>query len=611
VSRIVRPLLCGLLCCLLAGALFSCSDPTTFPDLEPETGSWHWVNPLPFGYDLNAIWGASFYEAYAVGDEGVICHFDGNHLHKVKSLTREDLWDIHGSAHDNIYTVGDAGTVLRFDGLHWRLLETGLDAQLRKVWCRGRDDVYVLDDGIGLYHFDGSRWQLVDTSGEIRLLRDIWGTPAGDLYVVASDYLLLHFNGATWTTTSTREFGDLRDIWGRSASDVYAAGYLDQQREELENDGVIVHFDGTAWSIVYENLPHYSPLLSGEPEGGLIVSETTRFDRCFTYRFDDASLSMIHFSESTMEINCLTGFPDGPTIGIGNDGVLYTFDGQRVLRFNSGSGYGTGHASGTACTNIFTVYGESILHYDGEVWFPRTSVCDCLLNDVWAVTDDFAVAVGSDGIIMQWNGTHWNETDCGTFYSLNSVWGNTADNVFAVGSEGTVLQFDGDTWQASPSGTSCELYLVQGRAADDVFAIGADREYRTYIYHYDGVEWQERDGVPDVWFFALWVDPHTDDVWLGGRELYGGPGALFRYDGAVFTRVEEDFAPIRALWGLSSEEIYLATSATIWRYDGESWTPYTERGLANYTDLWGSAQCGIYAFAPGGKIRHRPADLVR
>ena len=52
---------------------FSISDAAMCAELQ-----WEWQNPYPQPFDLNAIWGNSGSDVFAVGDNGTIVHYDGN-----------------------------------------------------------------------------------------------------------------------------------------------------------------------------------------------------------------------------------------------------------------------------------------------------------------------------------------------------------------------------------------------------------------------------------------------------------------------------------------------------------------------------------------------------
>ena len=67
------------------------------------------------GADLNAVWGSSATDVYAVGSSGTILHFDGNAWQAIPSGTTATLYGVGGSSATDVYVTGD-GTILHYDG---------------------------------------------------------------------------------------------------------------------------------------------------------------------------------------------------------------------------------------------------------------------------------------------------------------------------------------------------------------------------------------------------------------------------------------------------------------------------------------------------------------
>ena len=57
--------------------------------------------------------------------------------------------------------------------------------------------------------------------------------------------------------------------------------------------------------------------------------------------------------------------------------------------------------------------------------------------------------------------------------SASAVWARAADDVWVVGSDGLILHFDGRTWTQEPSGTDEPLVGVHG-AGRTIWVIGAE-----------------------------------------------------------------------------------------------------------------------------------------
>ena len=82
-------------------------------------------------------------------------------------------------------------------------------------------------------------------------LTDVWGSSPTDVYAVGRDAggqtgVILHYDGSGWSPVFQLDDLILNAVWGTAADDVYAAGFrVDQNFNVI---GVILHFDGTDWS---------------------------------------------------------------------------------------------------------------------------------------------------------------------------------------------------------------------------------------------------------------------------------------------------------------------------------------------------------------------------
>lgn len=63
---------------------------------------------------LHAVWASGPGEAWAVGDDGTLAHWDGSSWTKVDSGVDVDLYDIWGSGPHDVWAVGASGTVLHY-----------------------------------------------------------------------------------------------------------------------------------------------------------------------------------------------------------------------------------------------------------------------------------------------------------------------------------------------------------------------------------------------------------------------------------------------------------------------------------------------------------------
>lgn len=204
---------------------------------------------------LYDVWGSSATDVFAVGasilwdvtgaGRGTILHYDGvGWSYMPVPADAVELSGVWGSSPEDVFAVGaggpgDQSVILHYDGVGWSRMPTPEGLALYGVWGSSATNVFAVGYGGGIVHYDGSRWTtvregMVDPPGE-RWLWDVWGTPDGEFFAVGSE--VLHFSGGTWSRMPMPK-GHFFGVWGSSASDVFAVG----------SGGVIIHYDGTAWT---------------------------------------------------------------------------------------------------------------------------------------------------------------------------------------------------------------------------------------------------------------------------------------------------------------------------------------------------------------------------
>jgi hypothetical protein len=105
---------------------------------------------------INALWGTSEDDIWAVSESGTIRHRTTawQALQRIVPVALRGVWN---SAPDNVWVVGDQGTLLHFDGKNWLSIDLGTKANLRSVWGTGPDDVWIAGDGGAILHWTGAR----------------------------------------------------------------------------------------------------------------------------------------------------------------------------------------------------------------------------------------------------------------------------------------------------------------------------------------------------------------------------------------------------------------------------------------------------------------------
>ena len=130
---------------------------------------------------------------------------------------------------------------------------------------------------------------------------------------------------------------------------------------------------------------------------------------------------------------------------------------------------------------------------------------------------------------------------------VNGVWGNSANDVFAVGSDGMVLNYDGTDWTTMTSNTSADLRGVWGSSSDHIFAVGSDK-----IIYYNGADWITVTSLGSgKVLYGVWGSS-ADNVYV-----VGSGGMMIRYDGADWTMASYASEDFHGVWGSSANNIFV------------------------------------------------------
>ncbi|MBA7673297.1 hypothetical protein ES703_81491 [subsurface metagenome] len=107
------------------------------------------------GRSIKDIWGSSSSDVFAVGEDNVIVHYDGNTWSIMTNSVIESLEDrwgcsslegIWGSSSSNVFAVGGSGVILHYDGSTWSLGTPSLQRQA-DIYER-QADIHMVVSGI-------------------------------------------------------------------------------------------------------------------------------------------------------------------------------------------------------------------------------------------------------------------------------------------------------------------------------------------------------------------------------------------------------------------------------------------------------------------------------
>jgi len=155
------------------------------------------------------------------------------------------LEGIVGDGSGAVIFGGWDGMLLKLYGSEWTdLASPDFTGDVLGVWGRSSDDFYLVTlGGEVLRYLAGS--VTVETES-CCALDDIWGSSDSNIWAAGGDGILLHFDGTAWT--SWPNLGDWASaVWGSGPGDIYVVGY---RHEGGDRTGAAYHFDGTVWSSI-------------------------------------------------------------------------------------------------------------------------------------------------------------------------------------------------------------------------------------------------------------------------------------------------------------------------------------------------------------------------
>jgi hypothetical protein len=135
------------------------------------------------------------------------------------------------------------------------------------IWAVGYQEPVSLNQQPLIEHWDGTAWTVVDAPpvpGDDNLLFDVSGSSSNDLWAVGSQGnastsrpLIEHWDGTAWRMVEAPPVpgaaAHLSGVTALASTDAWAVG--ERQTEGFIAHTLVMHWDGTAWSIIQAPSP--------------------------------------------------------------------------------------------------------------------------------------------------------------------------------------------------------------------------------------------------------------------------------------------------------------------------------------------------------------------
>ncbi len=533
---------------------------------------WCWESPYPQGNHLNAVWGSSTSDVWAVGSAGMALHWDGTTWSYVETGTSDSLYAVRGIGSNAVWAVGFGGRILFWDGAHWAPQASGVGVELFGLSVVSPNVAWSVGDLGTVLRWNGAAWSPV-SSGTPKLLPavhasangvwfltedgDVYRKLAGDAFQLepgtgvtplvglwgAGEKLLavggsgnaLRYDGASWASVNNSTF-TMNAIDGVSWTQALAVG-----------DRWASRWDGSGWSVsrIGSEGEGFGAVWMASPTEAFAVGVAGSMARLQGGAWKSTSRGVNY---QTTLVGLWSNGHDAWAVDF-HGGVLRRID-KTWVPVQTGVSVGLSAISGAASDAVWAVGADgTILHWNGSDWSPQASDTTEDLLDTCALARDDVWAVGGRQTVLRYDGAKWTKvrssTAGGRLVALACI---SSKNVWAAGDAGSILHWDGVSWSPVSSGTTQSLTSIAARTPDDVWAVGG-----TATLRWSGTSWAPQ-AAPAANLYRL--------TKVGDKLLATNlTSSLLEWNGASWRVVPVGPAAIRSV-AADGAAIYLVTSPT-------------------------------------------------
>ena len=500
-------------------------------DSDEGYGQWQHME-VPCRLPLHGIWGTAADDLIAVGWMGSVLHYDGSRWQQVRGGLIDDkgrfaacpentpLFAIDGNPEGQAWAVGDDGMILHYNGSDWSVEQTPTRINLRAVASAPDGTVYAAGgEGTVLQRQLDGRWVKLDCplgSGfqAILLLEDEILLAGGRYFVDSGGFrgeLVRYKDGLFQALKFDQPMPRLRSLKAYKGGVLIVGDQghlyflqdfkLDRLESNISHDlmDIIALPTGEALAVgdfgsIMTAAADFTAALA-PPPGIAARSHWTRMDSptdrqlwglheaadgtCYacgeagTVLFLEGATWKALPAPSELSVHCLWDTGNG-LFAAGQLGRIYRFDGREwQLHHDIHLDLTILSMWGSSPHSLFAVGDEGlILHFDGLSWKRMPSGTQSALYNLWGWDSQHLLAVGDFGLALRYNGREWAEFNVGTESFLYGVWGPSLNDIYAVGLSGTLAHFNGSRWQVHPTRLRDDLLSVSGTSAEHAFAVG-------------------------------------------------------------------------------------------------------------------------------------------
>ena len=297
--------------------------------------------------------------------------------------------------------------------------------------------------------------------------------------------------------------------------------------------------DQVRWRLVFEGLPGALTSVAGTSASDIWFAGTDPGDGsgALVLHYDGSDFTRVDLSNVTLgsqvDLWWVRAFDTNNVFFGGTEGTIIKYDGDEFTRMETPGGGTVFGIWGPHPAKLWAVGGDPALEanafiwklQDGQSWSTVSNLPELDLASyfkVWGTSEDSVRVVGSDGIILNYDGSNWERMDSGVDYTLTTVHASDLGTYVAVGGfgDGLVLEDSGGGWQnVTPSEPPKQLFGVWLQA-EQGYAVGSNGS----MLRRNATRWLPEDpGVlVTLDLHAVWID-EVGGVWAVGGDLVSTP----------------------------------------------------------------------------------------
>ncbi|MCP4228778.1 MAG: hypothetical protein GY771_01335 [bacterium] len=197
-------------------------------DLPPYVAVWSiYQEPVIGGVSLNDVDGITRDNAWAVGDNGTMKHYDGVKWSDYSAApTTESLYAVTMDFEGGGWAVGAVGTILYFNDGNWTAYPPVTGADLYGVAIDAFGTAWAVGDEGTVLKNDGTGWVSINHSQTTADLRGVSAVSDGLVVIVGDLGVIIEFQNGTWSSPASPVGNILNSVDSDSAG-VFACGAED------------------------------------------------------------------------------------------------------------------------------------------------------------------------------------------------------------------------------------------------------------------------------------------------------------------------------------------------------------------------------------------------